>query len=235
MEYRASALTEFYFLIEELKRKFPPRSLNDLTSNNFPTQGVYFFFEDGEFRTYNKTPRIVRVGTHAARANSCATLYSRLLQHKGNKKGGGNHWGSVFRKLVGSAIIRKNGLHEIYPYWLDKSKKRDNNVKYSEKQLEVLVSSYLATLKFISLEVSGPSHKGNDRDIIETNSIALLSNYNRPVIDAPSHNWIGLFSTSRDNKVIRSGLWNDKCVEKDCDSSFLEKFERNLSTMGYYR
>ena len=74
---------------------------------NFPDRGVYFFFEEGEHLKDQKgISRVVRVGTHAITIGAQATLWQRLRQHKGNENGnfgenGGNHRGSIFRKLLG--------------------------------------------------------------------------------------------------------------------------------------
>jgi hypothetical protein len=71
---------------------------------------VYFFMEDGEERSHSGSgPRIVRVGTHALTEASRTQLWTRLSQHRGQEKaGGGNHRGSIFRLIVGTAIIARN-------------------------------------------------------------------------------------------------------------------------------
>src|SRR5215210_2279274 len=74
-------------------------------------RGVYFFMEDGEIRSDSGIgPRIVRVGTHALKEGSEPKLWTRLSQHRGQKKsGGGNHRGSIFRLIVGTAIMARHG------------------------------------------------------------------------------------------------------------------------------
>src|ERR1700693_889670 len=71
----------------------------------WPDRGVYFFFVPGETRSDTGSgPRVVRVGTHALKAGSGTSLWQRLSQHRGiAATGGGNHRGSVFRLLVGTA------------------------------------------------------------------------------------------------------------------------------------
>jgi len=88
-----------------------PRRLADCTgTDHWPRRGVYFFFEHGEVRA-DGSGRIVRVGTHALTATSRTTLWGRLRQHRGNLAGyrplGGNHRGSVFRRHIGAALIRR--------------------------------------------------------------------------------------------------------------------------------
>ena len=81
----------------------------------WPARGVYFFFEDGEARSTSGTgPRVVRIGTHALTAKSSTTLWNRLAQHRGVVgTGGGNHRGSIFRLLVGEALLRRRGLRVL--------------------------------------------------------------------------------------------------------------------------
>ena len=65
--------------------------------------------EEGEVRAETgDCPRIVRVGTHALKTGSKTKLWTRLKQHKGiTRTGGGNHRGSIFRKIMGAALIKK--------------------------------------------------------------------------------------------------------------------------------
>src|SRR5882757_8040601 len=72
----------------------------------WPPRGVYFFMEPGEVRRESGAgPRIVRVGTHALKDGSRTKLWTRLAQHKGQRSGGGNHRGSIFRLIVGAALL----------------------------------------------------------------------------------------------------------------------------------
>ena len=74
----------------------------------WPERGVYFFFESGEERSDSGTGlRVVRVGTHALTSGSSTTLWNRLSQHRGSgRSGGGNHRGSIFRLIVGAALMK---------------------------------------------------------------------------------------------------------------------------------
>ena len=229
MTNRQHNINRFYNLLEEVLKKNPKRTLNTISRKNLPEQGVYFFFEPNETRQNGNLLRVVRIGTHAAIANSNASLYDRLYNHKGSKNLTGNHRGSVFRKLIGYSLIYRDNL--FFPYWGDKSKKGDLIVKLSEKDLEIRVSTLLHTLPFTVIEVPGLPSKVNDRAFIEENSIGLLSNFNRPAIDKPSKNWLGYYS--QDNKVIGSGLWCSKCVERqEIDHKFFDIFEQYLGKMN---
>ena len=221
-------IDKFYELIDQVVEKFPRQTLAKLGSIQLPEKGVYFFFEKGETRDNNRSNRIVRVGTHAAIANSKATLYDRLYNHKGSNDLTGNHRGSVFRKLIGFSLSNKDNLD--FKYWGDKSKKSDRNVKNTEKPLEVKVSQYLHSMTFTVLEVPGISAKDNDRALIEENSISLISNYYKTPIDKCSTKWLGLYSN--DAKVISSGLWNSDYVDQNfIDERYFMKFEEYLKKM----
>jgi len=112
---RARDLDRFYDVLERLRLKLGGcRCLGACGGRGgegwrWPSQGVYFFFEPGEMREDGRTPRAVRVGTHAVSEGSKTTLWQRLSQHKGYERGryagGGNHRGSVFRLHVGTALL----------------------------------------------------------------------------------------------------------------------------------
>lgn len=112
---RARDLDRFYDVLERLRLKLGGcRCLGACGGGGgegwrWPSQGVYFFFEPGEMREDGRTPRVVRVGTHAVYEGSKTTLWQRLSRHKGHERGkyagGGNHRGSVFQ-LHWSAIRR---------------------------------------------------------------------------------------------------------------------------------
>jgi hypothetical protein len=76
LKMRLNEIDIFYKLLAEIEKKFPKRPLGDLLKlkNKIPDQGVYFFFEKSETRENSNIERVVRVGTHAAQANSKATI-----------------------------------------------------------------------------------------------------------------------------------------------------------------
>src|ERR1039458_7172696 len=67
-----------------------------------------------------------------------AKLWTRLSQHKGQQSsGGGNHRGSIFRLIVGTALIKRHGYD--HPTWgIGNSAKPD--VRTGETALEIKVS-----------------------------------------------------------------------------------------------
>ena len=111
---RHDDLVTFYEILDKLEKNIGgTRKLADSSGRLiWPKRGVYFFREPAEDRADSGTgSRIVRVGTHALKSQSSAELWTRLSQHKGQTTtGGGNHRGSIFRLLVGAALIRRDGF-----------------------------------------------------------------------------------------------------------------------------
>lgn len=111
---RTSHIARFYLLLEEASRRSGGvRQMSACTGrDSWPARGVYFFFEPGQSRTQSGVgPRVVRVGTHALKAGSKTSLWTRLSQHRGSKSTSrGSHRGSSFRLLVGAALIERDGL-----------------------------------------------------------------------------------------------------------------------------
>src|SRR6266566_1615272 len=106
---RLADLIRFYEILSSLAVKTGgPRCLVNCDGRmGWPQRGVYFFFEPGEVRSdTGQGRRVVRVGTHALTASSRTTLWNRLSQHRGTvTPKGGNHRGSIFRLLIGAALL----------------------------------------------------------------------------------------------------------------------------------
>lgn len=190
---------------------------------DWPERGVYFFFEDGEGRTGSGVgPRVVRVGTHALHSRSGTNLWNRLRNHRGDTKtGGGNHRGSIFRLLVGAALMaRESGLG--IDTWGDGSS-ASREVRAREAALERWVSDEIGKMPMLWLGIDDRPGPESLRGYIERNAIALLSHYGRTEIDSPSEGWLGRYCPRE--KVRRSGLWNQRHVDDEYDPGFLPAFE----------
>jgi len=198
---------------------------------DWPKRGVYFFFENGELRKQSGSDlRVVRVGTHALKNGSRTTLWKRLRNHKGTRSGGGNHRGSVFRLLVGAALMKRD-KHLYVESWGRRSS-APKEVRERELALEKRVSAYIGEMPFLWLKVDDKPSPRSLRGIIERSSIALLSNWGKPepgAIDQPSETWLGRHS-DRD-KVCKSGLWNSNHVDAGYDNVFLSKLAKLVSQM----
>ncbi len=196
---------------------------------DWPVRGLYFFQERGEDRTdTGPGPRVIRVGTHALKDGSRTTLWNRLSQHKGTAKtGGGNHRGSIFRLIVGTALIDINGYS--FPIW-GQGSSGARDIREKEQPLEKLVSQTIGEMPVLWLAITDDPGPESLRGYIERNAIALLSNYNQSPIDAPSPQWLGHHCNRE--KVRSSGLWNQNHVDEGYDPAFLDELERLVSKIG---
>jgi hypothetical protein len=180
-----------------------------------------------------RTPRVVRVGTHALRP-SRSSLWGRLSQHRGNlggsNPGGGNHRGSIFRLHVGTALLATGDWPEaIRGTWSVGSTAR-SEIRSLEAPLEAAVSRHLGAMPFLWLAVDDPPGPDSDRGVIEAGAITLLTNAGRSPIDPPSPNWLG---RSADRAAIRSsGLWNVQHVYDPPSPAFLDRMRVWVSQDG---
>ena len=228
---RSADTTRFYDLLDRLDSRIGgARTLADCHGRaRWPARGVYFFRESGESRSGSgQGPRVVRVGTHALKVGSRATLWQRLSQHRS-----GSHRGSIFRSLAGVALARHENL-PLPPSWgvgssasaaacklsVDRAE-----IKQAEADLEARVSLYIGAMPFLWLHVDDEPGPNSQRAVIESYLIRLLSGYRDPTVDSPSPDWLGRCSDRE--RVRRSGLWNNDHVDRLYGRSvFLDAMER---------
>lgn len=232
---RRTDLTRFYSLLDRLEASIGgARTLAACSGRmDWPQRGVYFFRELREVRSDTGTgARIVRVGTHAITETSRTKLWTRLSQHKGRQgSGGGHHRGSVFRYIVGAAMIKRDGYN--YPTW-GQGNSAPKQIRDGEYDMECRVSQVLGQMPFVWISMNGGPET---RRYIERNTIALLSNYEKPALDPPSPQWLGLNCYSdrlRDGglSIRQSGLWNSNHVDEDYDPTFLDELENLVAAAG---
>ena len=151
---RLTHLSRFYEILATLEKKTgSAQKLADCSGRmNWPKRGVYFFFEDGEKRSdTGNGPRVVRVGTHALTLGSGTKLWTRLSQHRGQtKSGSGNHRGSIFRLIVGAALIKKLGLNSST--W-GVGSSANKTIREGEVGLERKVSEIIGNMRFLWLVI----------------------------------------------------------------------------------
>jgi len=160
----AAFLTELEFAIGGARKQA------DCTGSiNWPARGVYFFRESGEQRSdTGEGPRIVRVGTHALKAGSGTKLWTRLSQHRGiQKTGGGKHRGSIFRLIVGAALIQRDRKH--FPTW-GAGNKAEKKVTDMELPLECEVSRVIGNMSVVWLNIADDAGPKSRRGIITENN-----------------------------------------------------------------
>lgn len=228
---RLEDLRRFYRVLDVLQERVGgARRLSECNGKlSWPRRGVYFFMEEGEDRIDSGAGRrIVRVGTHAISQGSRTKLWSRLSQHRGQiSSGGGNHRGSIFRLIVGTALMARDD-HEL-PTW-GKGSTASAAIRTSETSLEREVSKVIGAMPFVWLAVDDDPGKDSLRGYVERNSIALLSNYRKPGLDSASHTWLG-HRCDRE-RVRDSGLWNSNHVDEQYDPRFLNRLENVVESMG---
>ena len=84
-------------------------------------------------------------------------------------------------------------------------------------------------MPFLYLDIDDVPSPDSLRGVIERNSIALLSNFQKSPIDPPSQDWRGLRCNRE--KVRLSGLWNQNHVDEVYDPAFLQILETLINKM----
>jgi hypothetical protein len=199
-------------------------------ASNWPTHGVYFFFEDNQYRMLGPFEhRVVRVGTHAVSAGSKSSLWGRVRTHRGGADGRGNHRGSIFRLHVGNALRVRGALEQVFSSW-GKGQSASADVRLSEELLELEVSEFLGRTSVLHVNVPGPSGPDSDRAYIERNVVALLAGPTGP-LDLPSRDWLG--NDSVHESIRLSGMWNVNFVRDVYDPRVLDVLEAYVDlTLG---
>jgi hypothetical protein len=225
---RLDDLRRFYRILDVLEERLGGTRMLSDGRLSWPQRGVYFFMEQGEERSDTGTGRrIVRVGTHALTEGSRTKLWSRLSQHRGQiASGGGNHRGSIFRLIVGTALMA--GADHEFPSW-GRGSTASAAIRAGEARLECEVSKVIGAMPFLWLAIDDDPGKASLRGYIERNSIALLSNYRKPRLDSASQAWLGHHCNRE--RVRESGLWNSNHVDEQYDSAFLDQLEQIVTAM----
>jgi hypothetical protein len=196
------------------------KMLDALPTLNKPSEipfndGLYFFHERGEVSRHAPNGRIVRVGNHP---RSQGSLKRRLRMHYSGSKNG-----SVFRKFLGGAILRRiDPNHPCLQPEPGQGHWEKQNLHACEvcKPIESEVSRLLkSSFWFRCIEIE----KQDIRNTLEKKLIATVSLC--PVCK-PSEGWLGKFAYS--DNVRKSGLWNSEHVfdqQGTIDDSELKRLE----------
>ncbi len=237
---RLRDLVRFYDLLSRLEQRLGGcRQLATCHGRSgWPTHGIYFFFEPGEQRSDSGHGlKVVRVGTHALTETSRTTLWNRLSTHRGvARSGGGNHRGSIFRLLVGEALLRRDGrrveswgLAQSPGAAAQRSGISREALREAEGPVEVQVSRTIGAMPFLWVATDPADRK--TRELIESGALSLLSNLDRNALDPASPGWLGRHSG---RALVRgSGLWNNDHVERSPDPAFLEILEREIESQPW--
>lgn len=162
-------------------------------TTNLPLNGIYFFYEGGEVCSHTGNLRIVRVGIHGERT----TLRKRLKQHYGL-----NREGSVFRRHLGTALLKKKEFpdDEVDEWRRGRKSPRWSDFKDIEDEIDRLLPSNFF-FRVVAVEDVG------ERKSLEEKLIASLSACPQC---GPSESWLGRLAWSE--RIRRSGLWNSNHV-----------------------
>jgi len=161
--------------------------------------GLYFFYEDGETSEHGAHGRVVRVGNHP---RSSGGLRKRLRQHYSGRKNG-----SVFRKFLGGALLRRRDPQSpcLLPapgkgHWEHQDEKACDRCRPLEEEVSQLLRR---SFQFRCVMVEDRE----ERNELEKVLIATIAAC--PVC-GPSATWLGHHAYS--DKVRSSGLWNSDHV-----------------------
>ncbi len=195
-------------VLEELSRVRYPFSLEML-----PKNGIYFFYEDGEFwgHSSSKMLRIVRIGTHRSdnfrnRIAEHFLLTERKMKFDANRPKPSDR--SIFRKNIGRALLNKDNDSYLKIWEIDFLPKR-NREKYGrlrdiekEKLVESKITEILRerfSFRFLIIEKEDEriGSKG-----LESKLIATLAKCKEC---RPSENWLGRYSPIPEIRGF--GLW----------------------------
>jgi len=172
------------------------------------SNGLYFFYEKGEVSEHGPSGRIVRVGNHPRSSDG---LIRRLrLHYSGNKNS------SVFRRLLGGALMRRADLtNPCLFHWEKQGKPTCEKCKSIEGEVSILLRR---NFWFRCVEIRNRYM----RNMLEGKIIATIS---LCPICRPSETWLGNYAYSE--TVKRSGLWN---IEHTFNSN-LSLQERDLDRL----
>ena len=167
------------------------RHRGDFRTADVPRNGIYFFFEQGEWVECEgrRFERIVRMGTHRRDGN----LPVRLKNHfKSNCRG------SVFRRHCRSAFCNLHLLDDS----LIKRITANPGARIPEVETR-LSAHFAANFSFACI----PIENAETRLRLEAGLIALVAQF---PISSPSEAWIGHHASREE--IRQSGLWNTQHV-----------------------
>jgi len=192
--------TEACARIHALLRRLPKhQNANEVSFSN----GLYFFYEKGESSLHAPDGRIVRIGNHPRAQDR---LRTRLGDHLRSGPGAKN--GSVFRRYLGGALLRRRDPTSacLRPgpglgHW----ERQDAKACGMCADVEAEVQAYMTeNLYFRCVRID---------DLLERNRFEafLIAAVAACQLCGPSRHWLGLHAYPQ--TVRASGLWNVQHVD----------------------
>lgn len=177
-----------------------------------PTNGIYFFYEKGEYCTHHtSSARVVRVGTHRD-----GNFKSRICEHfllderkmAFTKDQPAPHDRSIFRKHIGRALLNKAGDPYLAVWDLVFTTRKMRDAKRhlrdisKETEIEAEITRILRNnFAFRFIEISG-QHQRMGGGGLER---ALIGTFAGCPTCGPSEGWLGNYSPKW--QIRNSGLW----------------------------
>ena len=176
---------------------------------HLPHNGIYFFYEDGEYNAHNNKPRIVRVGTHKNN-----NFRSRINEHyllngmSFDKNSPAPKDRSIFRKNIGRALINRLNTNYLKIWNIDfteKAKRRKFKHKRDiafEIKIEQMITKRLRdNFSFRYIEIDDQDQRMGKKGL-ESRLIGTLSHCG---LCEPSSKWLGRSSPKK--AIVERGLW----------------------------
>ena len=177
-----------------------PRFDHAFVPSRLPLDGIYFLFEKGETIRLRGlvSDRIVRVGIN----RSNGRFPSRIRGHYGRVgRLGGNKNGSVFRKHLGGALLRRADPNDQrLRGWLQQDGPTYPDV---EREVSLLLRH---NFTFVCVRVDD----ADERQSLESALIALLA---QNPLGRPSSGWLGVYAASEG--IHNAGLWNTQHIHSE--------------------
>jgi len=155
--------------------------------------GLYVFYENGEVCAHTGKPRIVRVGNHPRSQNR---LITRLKEHYGEINYPEKKNGSVFRRLLGGAILRRRDPNHpcLLPipgkgHWEKQGAKTCGHCRPLEDEVTALLKR---AFRFKCIEILNIE----ERNEMEKKLVASLARCNMSQGCGPSEAWLGRWAYS---------------------------------------
>jgi len=180
------------------------------------TNGLYFFYEQGEWSPHTPGGRVVRIGNHPRAQDR---LVGRLEDHFNSRPGAKNF--SVFRRYLGGALLRRQDANGpcLQPapgqgHWEKQDSRSCPRCAGVERAVSELLSS---AFTFRCVRVDDRAERNNfEKWLIATMAACPVCR--------PSDSWLGRYTYP--DLVRSSGLWNVQYIgEQPATDRQLRRFE----------
>jgi hypothetical protein len=213
--------------------------LDDAEELDLP--GIYFFFEKGETRQRDGTPRVVRVGIDGT------SLKTRLWQHRWKRDQSQFRY-YVYTAHIFQALERGEQFQQFIPELHKSFAEISDPIRSKMREFdEKWVRGYLEGMEFTWVPVARDLEAPKTIRRVERKAIGLLSNFPRDgltQIDPSSLTWLGRHlmkqnltqskKLARMARVSESGLWLSQHVREAPSADWLDEFELLVGSLDKF-